>query len=110
MSVYHLIHVQVTMKYVTIRSVHTNAYALLDISAMERIVASVSVDHLIDFFSSLLSSDIDECSRSATVCDKNSRCEDRNGTFACCIANISDRCIGKKKFNELITVRSRRFV
>lgn len=40
--------------------------------------------------------DINECAESSTACDINSRCEDRNGSFACCIRTITSECIGKR--------------
>ena len=39
--------------------------------------------------------DINECAESTTACDVNSRCEDRNGSYACCLSTITSECIGK---------------
>jgi len=50
------------------------------------------IDNDLKFF---LSIDINECAESSTTCDSNSRCEDRNGSFACCINRITQECIGK---------------
>jgi hypothetical protein len=39
--------------------------------------------------------DVNECVESPSTCDGRSRCEDRNGSFACCIARITtDECFG----------------
>lgn len=40
--------------------------------------------------------DVDECAESSEACDLNSRCEDRNGSFACCMKTIVNECIGKR--------------
>ena len=51
----------------------------------------------------LKSIDINECAESTTACDVNSRCEDRNGSYACCMNSITSECIGKilqRKMNQ----------
>ena len=40
--------------------------------------------------------DVDECAEWSEACDLNSRCEDRNGSFACCMKTIVNECIGMR--------------
>lgn len=57
----------------------------------------------------LFSSDIDECAESNSICDNNSRCEDRPGSFACCMTRFTDRCIGKRSMKSNENIFFRRF-
>lgn len=50
--------------------------------------------HVYIWISIIIIIDINECAESNTTCDINSRCEDRNGSFSCCIQNITTECIG----------------
>lgn len=84
------------MKYVKISSVHIDASAYLDIDEMEMAIASVrTLITVRAIFSFIQYTDINECAESSTACDVNSRCEDRNGSYACCISTIASECVGK---------------
>ena len=84
------------MKYAIIRSDHISVFVLRDIDEMPMAIAWVTTQfYFLTCISAFAWKDINECNELSAACDTNSRCEDRNGSFACCMETIINECIGK---------------